>query len=451
MLEPGAGEPLLGRGSPPSERTVTCSAVKRARPVVAALPTLVVAVLLLDVGVPVLPDDALVGVVTARRMLVAVGLLGLLGLGCRPHDLRTRLDLVVAVLVLAGTAATVRGGFALAPVRELLTGVALYYLVVGVARRDRQAWPAFALAALAAVVVPGAVALAQFNQDVPTGFCRNSSFDPVGCAPELLVRATGTFANPNLLAAHMVLLAPVAALAVPALTAARARAVGVGLIAVAYCGLVVAFSRSGYVATVAGGAAGVLAIAVRRPRWRRWPTALALAGVTGGAAAVAVVSSGALSRYSGRSEPWSLALQAAKRYPEGVGLGRAADVMNALGQPQAPLFHAHNLWLNWLVEAGVLGCAAMVALTVASLVTAGRAAVRGSSREVAVLVALVGFFVLSLAEHPANTSRGAAGLWIVLALAVSPASHRLLPGPRSRFQQPEAAEKGERAGQLEIS
>jgi hypothetical protein len=399
-------------------RAVSGSLRRPARAGLAAVPALAVAVLVLDAAVPVLPDDPLVTVLTPQRLIVAAGLAAWFAGGGRLRDLRTRLDVTIAVLVLAGTLATVRGGFEPAPTRALLTDVALFYLVVAALRGDRQAREVVALSALVAVTIPAAVALAQFTDGVPTGFCRSPSFEAVRCAPGLLVRSTGTFANPNLLAAYLVLLAPLAATAVPALGSASSRALGVGLVALAYAGVVVAFSRSAYVGVAAGSLAAAVAVAARRPGWRR---PLAAAAAAGGGVVIAVVALGVVGRETRRSEPWSLALQVAERHPAGVGLGRAGEVMTAVGQPPEPLFHAHNLWLNWLVEGGLLGLAAAVTLTATALATAARnAATARSPGAIAVLASLLGFLVISLVDHPANSDRVASALWVVLALAVAP-------------------------------
>ncbi|MDP9394313.1 MAG: O-antigen ligase domain-containing protein, partial [Actinomycetota bacterium] len=59
------------------------------------------------------------------------------------------------------------------------------------------------------------------------------------------------------------------------------------------------------------------------------------------------------------------------------------------------LAHAHNLWLNWFLEAGVLGLLAILLLTGMALWIALRGARAGSATAGGGLAALVGFFLLS--------------------------------------------------------
>ena len=104
--------------------------------------------------------------------------------------------------------------------------------------------------------------------------------------------------------------------------------------------------------------------------------------------------------------------------------------------------HAHNFWLNDFLEMGLLGLLAAVLLTVLALLTAARLAASGSATGGAAtgsagLVALVGFFLLSVVDDPANSSRIATLLWFVLALvaaAVPVARER--PGRGVRPAQP---------------
>ncbi len=226
-----------------------------ARPALTALPLIAVALLVLDATVLFLPSEPLVWRLTLTRLVVLAGFAALLAAGARLRHLRSRLDPAIGVLVLSGLLATVLGRHDAAPLRALLTGVAFYYLCVGVLRTDPGAWRALVVVALVTAVIAGAVALAQVRAGTPTGFCRSLSLRDVSCRSGGLVRATGTFPNPNLLAAAVVLLTPIGALTARTARQRGERAVHLLLIALAYAGLLVTYSRGAYLAA-AGGAAG---------------------------------------------------------------------------------------------------------------------------------------------------------------------------------------------------
>jgi hypothetical protein len=76
------------------------------------------------------------------------------------------------------------------------------------------------------------------------------------------------------------------------------------------------------------------------------------------------------------------------------------------------------MWLNWAVETGVPGLAAMLAITVGAGLLAVRAARGGSVAGAAVGAGLAGFAVMALADHPANAIRISLAMWAVLALVL---------------------------------
>lgn len=393
------------------------------------IPLLAVSVVLLDTAVPVLPGDALFARLTLGRLLIALGLLTLVVGGARWRDFRSWLDLPVALLALTGVATTVRGGYDGGPLRALLTALAFYYLVVGVVRRDRDAWRALSLVAFVSVVIAGGVALSQFAQETPTGFCRNAALRDVACGPGAFNRPIGTFANPNLLAAYVVLIGPFAALSALRNPARGERAVPLGLVAVAYVGLLVSFSRMGWVAAVAGAVVAAALVLVRARGWRRSAPLLALplAALAGVVVLISAVS-GIRRAFGVRNEAWGLAVDAGNSRPLlGVGLDRAGDVMNAIGSPRIEFFHAHNLWLNWYAETGLPGLLAVVAISAIGLFAAARAALYGSPVAAAGLVGLVGFFLMGLTDHPSALDRMAMAFWFCLAMAMA---HQRIGGRR---------------------
>ena len=266
-----------------------------------------------------------------------------------------------------------------------------------------------------AIVASAVVGVAQVAQGTPTGFYRDGLTPVVSQVPrdDLLSRADGSFANPNLLATHVLLLAP---LAVAFALTAVAREVKVtlwGLAALAYLGMIMTFSRAGIGAALLSGA--VVAYATR-PAWRLRIRQVAVGFVVLILLGI-VVTGGDLVGGFGRPEAWKLSVQVWKDNPlTGVGLGRAGDALNAKGGAAISYRHAHNLWLTWLVEAGPVAFAAWIWITGWLLWRGWRAAVRGRTLAAASLAGVVGFFAFSMLDHPSNTERIATAFWFVAAL-----------------------------------
>lgn len=391
-----------------------------------------VATVLLDSAVPVLPDTALIGKLTAARLAILVGLVAVALSGGRWRDLRSPLDLPIALLVVAGTATTVIGDHEAAPLRSLLTVVGGYYLTVGVLRRDPQAFGALSLLMLVAVGLAGSVALAQSAQSTATGFCRTLTFAEVACGtPGVVHRSIGTFTNPNLLAAFLLLFGPFAAAAAWRARPGQERVVLFGLVFVGYAGLATTFSRMGCLAAlVTAGLAAALVWSRGRIRVR---TLLLGAGLLALAGAAAVIALDALGL---RLTAWRLGLAAWRDRPlTGVGLGRAGDVIGT-GGTGTDFRHAHNLWLNALVEAGPVALIAVVLITVLGMTVAVRAAAARQTGGLAGLTALTGFFLMSLTDHPAAAERIHVAWWLALALVMAPRAGIVLP-PDPPTSEPE--------------
>lgn len=389
-----------------------------------AVVLLCVAALVLEAAADVLPDTPYFTVVTWQRLVIVVGLVAVVAAGARPADFRTRLDLPIGALLFAALVAAVRGGGG-PEFRHLVSFVAVYYLLVALVRVERPAWRTVAMLASGAVTVAGAVALSQVSQDTPTGFCRSGLLRDAPCVPDALVRATGTFANPNLLAAFLLLFAPLSVLAVATIADRMYQVCALALTVVGYAALLATFSRAAYVA----GFAGVLVLAWQRARPRLSPRHVRIVGWAGaGALAVAVGGIAAVSQ-AGRSlgvrnEAWGAAVDIAREHPLGIGLGQAGAAVNARIDGSVEFVHVHNLWLNWLVEAGVLGLLAIAAVTVGALITAVELARRNSPIGYAGLAALVGFLTMNLLDHPSNLSRIAVGFWLVLGVVMGSAPAR---------------------------
>ena len=170
-------------------------------------------------------------------------------------------------------------------------------------------------------------------------------------------RATGTFVLPGELAGYLIVLLPIA-YAVACVARRRALrvlgwiAMGLGLVALA-----LTYSRAGWM----GFAAAVAVLAAARSRH----------GLRGAAIALAVGAAAVVLLFNAHHDPsedytrlsiWKAALQIADRFPlTGVGpfnFSRLYAVVRAPdGDPTA--FHAHSLYLTFLVEFGIAGLVAI--------------------------------------------------------------------------------------------
>ncbi|WP_249124061.1 O-antigen ligase family protein [Saccharopolyspora erythraea] len=393
------------------------------------MPGAAVAVVVLESASGFLPSAPLVSVLTPLRLIILLGLLGLVFDGAGISAFHTRMDVFIGVVVLSALLATAVGGGTSAPLRGLLTQVTVYYLVVGLRRRHPESWHALSVLALASVSMAGAVALSQATNGTPTGFCRSGLLGDADCGPDALVRSIGTFANPNTLAAFLVMLTPIAALAATLLSERTARLSVLILAGVGYGAVLTTFSRAGYIAA----AAGILVLAAARrlmPRFSRSGIRLATAAGVGGLACVGLViaiSSRAGTALGVRGQAWEAAIEVAGTHPLGVGLQRAGAVIDARAPGDVEFSHVHNLWLNWLVEAGVLGMLGITAVTVVGVVSAARLARDGSATGAACLSGLTAFMLMSLLDHPANLERIAMMFWLLLALTMAETPARWRP------------------------
>lgn len=388
--------------------------------VAATVALLCLAAVLWEAAADLFGDDPVFWVVTPLRLAVLLGLAAVAAAGAR--HLRTPFDAAVALLLVAAAVSTALAGQPWAPWRGVLTSVGVFYLTVGVRRVVPGSWPALALLALVGVAVAGTSAVRQVANETATGFCRGALDGSADlCTGTEMIRATGTFTNPNLLAAFLVLLLPLAAASASGLADRASRRVGAAAVVVGYAAVLLTASRGGIVAAVAGVAAYVV---LRRPTRRR----LLLAGAAT-AAAVGVAAIVAGSRLGVRGDVWAAAVGLVVDDPFGVGPGRAGALIDAAIDGDEAFAHAHNLWLNWAVEAGVAGVVAALVLTATAAVVTVRATARGSAAAAAAGAGLAGFAVMSLADHPAGAARISIVLWAVLALVAAEARPRRVQPP----------------------
>jgi O-antigen ligase len=403
------------------------------RPRIAELPMLVIGVLLLSTAADILPNGRIVGVgqvdLNLARLLVLVGIVAFVATnGFRWEHWRTGYGL--PLLLLLAVALYTSHKFGTYPrYRFLVEGVAVFFLAYAVTRARSDGRDVLATVGLIALSIAALTAVAQVAQDVHTGFYRNGctpvTLTPAATPPSgALTRATGTFSNPNVLGGYLLLLLPVGALAWAYVARVRgiwpALALGCGF---GFLALIFTFSRAAILASLVSIGVGIL---VSDLRYRRW----LLLVVAAGGAAIAVLAGGcgsdATASY-GRAEEWQATIDVIRDNPVwGVGLGRLGDVLHAQ-DPQSTARHAHNLFLTWWAEAGTGALIAWVWLYLQLLWRSLRAALRGSTRARAGLVALLGFLGISMLDHPANTDRVALAFWIVAGFAA--ASARRDDGP----------------------
>lgn len=383
---------------------------------------------LLEATVDVLPDDPIFLFITPIRVITALGLIALIVAGLRPSRWRTPLDIPVLLLVGAATITCAWTGVGWSSWRGLITVVAIFYLTVGIRRGLPDSWNALRILALVVVSAAALTALSQFANDKPTGFCR-ASLDGRSDActnPDAMIRVIGTMTNPNLLAAFLLLFLPLAAAAALSQVDHAPKVVSLAIVAAGYIALLLTFSRAAYVAAVLGLLAW---FALRRANWRAIVTVLVGTFALGFVALVGLAVSGASLGVRGRV--YRAAVDIALGHPLGVGMGHGGAALQARLDDSLKFQHAHNLWLNWLLETGPLGFLAMGLITFVALLTVARAAQRRSLEAGAIGAGLVGFLTVSLLDDPANAVRIAIAFWIMLGLAVT------ARGGRSRMRPDE--------------
>lgn len=397
----------------------------------ADLPLLILGVLLLSTAADILPNDTIVGVgevqLNLARLLLVIAVFALVVThGLRLELLRT--GVALPLLLLLGVGLYTSHKFGTYPrYRFLVEGVGVFYLTVVVVRARADARDGLALVALVALSIAALTAVAQVAQDVHTGFYRHGC-TPITLAPGVqppngsITRATGTFANPNVLGGYLLLVLPLGALASAYVARVRGAwavvALGSGL---GFLSLVFTFSRAAVLMSLVAIALGIL---VSDSRYRRYLILVVIAiGV-----AVAVLAGGCGSDSTsgyGRTHEWRQTLDVIHDYPLwGVGLGRLGFVLHARDAASTAR-HAHNLFLTWWAEAGTGALVAWLWLAVLLIWRPLRAALRGSSLARAALVAMVGFFGFSMLDHPANTDRVALAFWLAAGLAAGVGE----PGP----------------------
>lgn len=372
------------------------------------------ALIFLESVADILPDDPWFWLITPSRAILMIGLVAMVLVAPRLSLWRTWLDIPLLVLLLAALASSLGRAGSMAQWRWLLTEIAFYYLVVVVSRTQPDAHLAALVLVLVGMATPVLVALQQSAAQTPTGFCRapTAGLSEDCTAPGALVRVIGTFGNPNLLAAFLLLTLPLAWVAVYAWLNSSIRLAGWVFIAATYIAILQTWSRAGIAAAVLGTAA---LFTLLGPTGRRLKIG-GLIVIVGFVAAVALVL---ISGAGVRSQVWAAALRLAASNPLGVGMGRAGTLIHQSVGGGLEFQHAHNTWLNWLVEAGWLGFLSVVAITVLLGWRTWCSSRAGSRLAAASGAGLFALALMSLADHPTNAARVALALAFVMGLLMS--------------------------------
>lgn len=384
------------------------------RAIGAAVATIAIVLVLAESVVDALPDDPIRFNLTPVRLAIVLGLVGVCFAGVMVRSLRTRLDLPILALLAAAGFATVLHSQSFSGWRGLLAGVAAYYLAVGARRGGALSFGTLSTIALVFVAVPAGVALGQASNQTSTGFCRSGlggELSNMCNDPDAMVRVVGTFYNPNLLAAFLVMFLPLAVVGALGVADRSLRALAFTVIGGAYIAILATYSRGGMAAAFVGA---VVLVVLLKPTKRR-------VAVAGGAAAVGGLLLVFLMVVRGgvgvRTEVWSAALRVAAENPLGTGLGLSGHLVAGRVPGTEAFVHVHNLWLNWLVETGVVGGVAVVAITVLVAIRVGRAAVAGSKIAAALAGGLASFAVVSTVDHPANSMAISLVMWLMIGFA----------------------------------
>ncbi len=400
--------------------------------------------IMINTGVQILPGDPLsttvpvLSVLTVQRVLIIVGLLCLVIAAPRLSTFATPVDIpIVGLLALAGLS-LIRVDQPLSDWRALATAAAVLYLTVGVLRVRADAVPVLLVCVTSTAFVASTVAVQQFAQGEETTFSRSGLTNADGADAGIvgdLIRATGTFTNPNLLAGFLLMVIPLVVVLLRSPSLGRFRvgwAVGCAVIA---AGLVVTFSRGPIFAAVVVGLVSLVLIAARK-RDAAWARVTSIGPVLVSVAAVGLLialATGLIARLSGRGELWDAALAAAGQGgATGVGYGRAGDVMTALSTQDGggAYAHAHNIWLNWLVDVGPLGPLLITALLAVAVLAGLRRAAAGSVVAAGAVAGIAAVSIASLIDHPTTVSRN---LFVLLFLIGCAVADPLSPGdPQGR-------------------
>ena len=409
-------------------------------------------VLILQVSTQFLPFFVVLQYLTPTRAILAVGLVAAIGKqalarrgngwrGARQALAQSRLLLVCITLLLLwyAIATGMSGSLTSFSVLRLRLEELLAFGLAILTLDSKSKFRAIGLVVAVAVAAVSLQAIAQFGEGQNTNYfliwqqgwqTRNAIAMPEGAIP----RVVGYFDNPNVLAAYLLLLGPLAAVPVTAASSARWRApqwaLGV-LVVLALVALVLTFSRGAILALVVG----IGAVWVRTKPLE--VGALALLAI---ALLANPLSLDRLSTGQARLTAWQIALDSIQQNPLfGIGLGNFRErAVNVYGEP---FWHAHNLFLNVAAEAGIVASLLLLGVFIAALRQAwmlSRQSGSGAALGRAFAIALVGFGLASLLDNPYNAMPVSYAFWLLLGLLVAARniwSKRSPPGKLRQHRQ----------------
>ena len=258
----------------------------------------------------------------------------------------------------------------------------------------------------------------------------NKSFVDLEVNAGMPGRVDSFFDNPNTFAQVLILLLPLA-LGL-ALCAKRpvSRLAALGIFAVGGAALGMTYSRASWVGMAFAMAAAVF---LWKPRLLPLFAALCLLALPllppSILNRILTIANTSDSSTSGRIPLYEAALNTIRESPvTGAGLGTAAVQQfikdNNLYHAKAPFVHAHNIYLQIWIEAGLLGLVSFVGAMLLSVKNAARAVRHSKDSAARTLTcaaasSLCGILVCGLADYPWNYPRVMGIFWFVFALCVA--------------------------------
>jgi putative inorganic carbon (HCO3(-)) transporter len=349
---------------------------------------------------------------------------------------RSPFTVATILLVIAGALSVI-----VAPDRRAALGlfrayfiepVLFFVVLINVVRVSRQAFMVVAGLGL------GGIVLALLNIATVLDALRHHGVDTAQDAPVAVYQTSNAVA---------LFLVPIIAMAGSVLlysTSIRQRRLAAFFVAVAGIGVVLSFSRGGYVALLA--VAIGLALSHKRRRW-----------LLGGLAVLVVVAirvpiiasrlahelstTDPRNTLAGRIHLWQVTLQMMREHLVfGTGLSGYAHFMSPWPNGLVQVIYPHNLILNFWVSTGVLGLLAFVVLLIQGFRISWSGWKRGDVDwrpfELGVLLALVSMVVHGLVDVPYFKNDLSFEFWVLLAiawagnLAAAPRGRNLAPASR---------------------
>jgi putative inorganic carbon (HCO3(-)) transporter len=291
--------------------------------------------------------------------------------------------------------------------------VLFFVVLINVVRTSRQAFMVVAGLGLGGIVV------ALLNIATVLDALRHHAVDTGQNAP------VAVYQTSNAVALFLVPIIAVAGSVLLHSRSVRQRQLAAILIAIAGSGVVLSFSRGGYVALVA------VAIGLALSQRRRWWLLGGLAVVVAVAIRVPIIASRLGHEFSttdpsntlaGRIHLWQATLSMMRGHLFfGTGLSGYAHFMSPWPAGLVQMIYPHNLVLNFWVSTGVLGVLAFVVLLVQGFRISWRGWERGDLDwrpfELGVLLALVAVVVHGLVDVPYFKNDLSFEFWVLLAIA----------------------------------